>query len=90
MSGPLSANAPFTTFGQTMILRDIEQLYLLIGNRNGDLGDAGYSTKRDGDLGDNSASGGGGAVPDGFSIVTITVCVGGVSKSLDVLGRGPY
>ena len=42
MSGPLSTNAPFTTLGQTMILRDIEQLYLLIGDRNGDLGNAGY------------------------------------------------
>lgn len=56
MSGPLSTNAPFTGFGQTMILRDIEQLYLLIGNQNGDMGNAGYSTKKDGDLGKNAAA----------------------------------
>ena len=90
MSGPLSTNAPFTGFGQTMILRDIEQLYLLIGNQNGDMGNAGYTTKKDGDLGNNKSSSGSSGVPDGFSVVTITICVGGVSKSLDVLGRGPY
>ena len=56
MSGPLSTNAPFSNFGQTMILRDIEQLYLLIGNANGDLGNAGYTTKKDGDLGKNNAT----------------------------------
>jgi hypothetical protein len=56
MSGPLSTNAPFSNFGQAMILRDIEQLYLLIGNQNGDMGNAGYSTKKDGDLGKNAVA----------------------------------
>jgi len=41
---PLSSNAPFNEFGQSMILRDIEQLYLSIspggdgGNQGGELG----------------------------------------------------
>jgi hypothetical protein len=56
MSGPLSSNVPFSNFGQAMILRDIEQLYLLIGNQNGDMGNAGYSTKKDGDLGKNAVA----------------------------------
>lgn len=56
MSGPLSTNAPFTGFGQSMILRDIEQLYLLIGNMNGDLGNSGYATSKNGDLGKNGSS----------------------------------
>jgi hypothetical protein len=51
MSGPLSTNAPFSNFGQAMILRDIEQLYLLIGERNGDLGDTGYGTSSVGQYG---------------------------------------
>ena len=54
MSGPLSTNAPFSNFGQTMILRDIEQLYLLVGERNGDMGDAGYGTSSVGQYGPGS------------------------------------
>jgi hypothetical protein len=38
MPGPISTNAPFNVFGNSMILRDIEQLYLLIPQQNGDLG----------------------------------------------------
>lgn len=38
MPGPISTNAPFTEFGNSMILRDIEQLYLLVGQISGDLG----------------------------------------------------
>jgi len=38
MPGPVSTNAPFTEFGQSMILRDIEMLYLLVNQSTGDLG----------------------------------------------------
>lgn len=38
MPGPISTNAPFTEFGNSMILRDIEQLYLLVGQTTGDVG----------------------------------------------------
>lgn len=38
MPGPISTNAPFTEFGNSMVLRDIEQLYLLVGQISGDLG----------------------------------------------------
>jgi hypothetical protein len=38
MPGPVSTNAPFSEFGQSMILRDIEMLYLLVNQSTGDLG----------------------------------------------------
>lgn len=86
MPGPISTNAPFTEFGNSMILRDIEQLYLLIGQSTGDLGKK--AIKSTDTNGGNVPSNTG--VPSGFSVITISVCVLGVTKSLDVLGRGPY
>lgn len=44
MAGPLSTNAQFNEFGFNQLQRDIEQLYLLEGQRNGDLGNAGLGT----------------------------------------------
>ena len=88
MPGPISTNARFNEFGQAQILRDIEQLYLLVGERDGDIGYTGKGQSSQGVGGPVSVGGTG--IPDGFGIVTISVCIGGITKSLDVIARGPY
>lgn len=85
MPGPISTNAPFTEFGNSMILRDIEQLYLLVGQISGDLGKQNIKAT---DTAANTANTSG--IPAGYSVVTISICVGGLVKSLDVIAKGPY
>lgn len=64
---PISTNAPFNEFGQSMILRDIEQLYLAL---NG----AGTGSPGDGQTQDQSAatSQDSGGVPDLSGLATTT------------------
>lgn len=64
---PISTNAPFNEFGQSMILRDIEQLYLAL---NG----AGTGSPGDGQTQDQSAatSQDSGGVPDLSGLATAT------------------
>ncbi len=64
MPGPISTNAPFTQWGHDTILRDIEQLYLLVDQTTGDLGNQPIES---GDMsgagaGNNDQSGGGSRV----------------------------
>lgn len=81
---PISTNAPFNEFGQSMILRDIEQLYLAL---NG----AGTGSPGDGQTQDQSAatSQDSGGVPDLSGLATTTYvdnAIAAIPSSAPTLG----
>jgi hypothetical protein len=80
MAGILASNANLDDQGFAAVVRDLERHQLILDS----LVNTGDSSSNE----NNSISSSG--IPDGFSIVTITICVDGVAKSLDVIARGPY
>jgi hypothetical protein len=89
MAGILASNADLSKEeGQAAVIRDLERHQLILDS----LVNTGDSASNQSTIAgtNNQDTNVGSGIPDGFSIVTITVCVGGVSKSLDVIGRGPY
>lgn len=98
---PISTNAPFNEFGQSQILRDIEQLYLALNAvGTGSAGDGqtqDQSVANTGDTGPASpitTSGGGSGVtlptgPGGevLSLIgPVTACVDGVEEQIYIYG----
>jgi hypothetical protein len=99
---PISTNAPFNEFGQSQILRDIEQLYLALNARGtGSPGDAQTQDQSSANTGDTSPAGsvsaGGGtgssvALPptgpngETLSFIEVTACVNGVDTSIFIYG----
>jgi hypothetical protein len=77
MAGILASNANLDDQGFAAVVRDLERHQLILDGLGNNGDNASQSTSSNG-------------LPDGFSIVTITVCVNGVSQSLDVVARGPY
>ena len=91
---PISTNAPFNEFGQSMILRDIEQLYLALnGAGAGSPGDGQTQDQTAANSGETSPISGGGtttvANDEGLSLIAVTACVSGVEKTIYVLGYVP-
>jgi hypothetical protein len=82
---PISTNAPFNEFGQSQILRDIEQLYLALNA-------AGTGSSGDGQTQDQSdpvsQSGSSSLVVDGFTLtlIPVTACINGVERTIYVYG----
>lgn len=66
---PLSSNAPFNEFGNSMILRDIEQLYLTLNGAGS--GSAGEGQTQDQSTAVTQASGDSGGLPDLSGLATI-------------------
>lgn len=66
---PLSTNAPFNEFGQSMILRDIEQLYLSMNGAGS--GSAGEGQTQDQTVGVSQETGDSGGLPDLSGLATI-------------------
>jgi hypothetical protein len=65
----LSSNAPFNEFGQSMILRDIEQLYLALNNAG--TGSAGDGGTQDQMVGASQGTGDSGGLPDLSGLASI-------------------
>lgn len=87
---PLSSNAPFNEFGQSMILRDIEQLYLALGGVGS--GSPGDGATQDQQEGVTQETGDGGGLPDlsqlagldyvNDAIATLNSSIAAVSSSI--------
>lgn len=86
---PISTNAPFNEFGQSQILRDIEQLYLAL-NAAGS-GGAGDGQTQDQASSVNQNQQGPSSVPTGpngeqFEVITVQACVNGVNRTMYLYG----
>jgi hypothetical protein len=100
---PISTNAPFNEFGQSQILRDIEQLYLALNAAGtGSAGDGQTQDQSAANSGNTSPAGqpsvsGGGvaSLPTGPNGETLTLlgpvnaCINGVDTSVYIYGYIP-
>lgn len=68
------------------IIRDIEQLYLLLSDGTTD-GQTGSPENAWQDTDEGGPAGGGGGIPDGYSEITLNVCVNGVARQISVIGK---
>jgi len=66
---PISSNAPFNEFGQSMVLRDIEQIWLALSGAGA--GAAGDGQTQDQSVGVDQETGDSGGVPDLSGLATI-------------------
>jgi len=79
---PLSSNAPFSEFGQSMILRDIEQLYLALNGAGA--GSSGESQTQDQSVSQDQSTGDSGAVPDLSGLASIAYVNAAIDAIPDV------
>lgn len=66
---PLSSNAPFSEFGQSMILRDIEQIYLALNGAG--VGSAGDGQTQDQSVAQTQETGDSGGITDLSGLATV-------------------
>lgn len=68
------------------IIRDIEQLYLLLSDGTSD-GQTGSPENAWQDTAEGGDAGAGGGIPEGYSEITLDVCINGTASQISVIGK---